>query len=282
MEKGMNIKTHCNLSRKYNYFLTSVAKRLNIPTDKLKTKISNTITMIFSHVITVPLICYILLINFMRSNEILSYELLNEFYFSNILFLFISLIFITLFSLSLFSSVILIYLYLKERKLPEKEKTHKVNKTTIMASALINTLIFFIIIPGMFSTLPTNLESNLSTLLMSMYITIHIIVHIVGTTRSKITLHIMLIILISGFCIMPNRHISNLFSVGLKEFSVGGNIPATIYHQSAKSGEDVKIILHTPKTLFFRKGNTVGLIPGDKINMVVYRKNTDNKESNSN
>ncbi|WP_174878505.1 hypothetical protein [Pectobacterium polaris] len=88
----------------------------------------------------------------------------------------------------------------------------------------------------------------------------------------------MLITSVSLFCTMPNKYISDVFSIGLKEFSVGGNIPATIYHQSARFGEDVKIILHTPKSLFFRKGDVVGLIPGDKINMIIYHKNTDDKE----
>ncbi|MGQ5291614.1 hypothetical protein ACULN0_20005 [Pectobacterium actinidiae] len=278
MEKRMDTQTYCNFSSKYEYFLTSTAKKLNIPTDTLKARISNAVTIIFSHLITVPLISYILLINFMRNNEILSYELLSELYFSNSLFLFITLIFIFLFSMLLFSSVILIHLHLKERKTPKKENTHQINKKTIIASVLFNLLMFFIVITGVVSNPPIAWEHNLLTLAISIYITIHIIVHISGTTRSKIILHIMLITLISGFCIMPNKYISDLFSLGLKEFSVGGNISATIYHQSARFGEDVKIILHTPKTLFFRKGDVIGLIPGDKINMIIYRKNTDDKE----
>nr|UKE82760.1 hypothetical protein KXZ65_15575 [Pectobacterium sp. PL152] len=96
-------------------------------------------------------------------------------------------------------------------------------------------------------------EYTLLVLTTSLYITAHAIVHLTAKTSSKILLHGMLITFVSGMCIMPNNFASRLFSIGLQEFSVGGNISATIYHQSARFGEDVKIILHTPKTLFSGK-----------------------------
>ncbi|UFT95004.1 hypothetical protein [Pectobacterium carotovorum] len=278
----MDTQTHCNFSRKYEYFLTSTAKKLSIPTDTLKGRISNAATIIFSHLITVPLISYILLINFMRSNGILSYELLTELYFSNGLFLFIVIIFITLLSMMLFSSAIFIYLYLIEGKKTKEEKKYNVEKKTIFIFLLLNSLMFFIVITGVISSPLIKWERDLLILIIIMYVTVHIIVHIVGDTRSKIKLHVILITCLSLSCVMPNKYISDIFSIGLKEFSVGGDIPATIYHQSARSGENVNIILHTPKALFFRKGNVVGLIPGDKINMIVYLKNTDNKEKSRN
>ncbi len=178
MEKKMDVQTHCNLFRTYEYLLTSTAKKLNIPTSILKSRISNAVTIIFSHLITIPLISYILLINFMRSNEILSYELLTELYFSNKLFILIVLIFIVLFSMMLFSSAIYIYLYSIEQKMSETEKKYKIDTKTILIFLLINLFMLFIIINGMISNPPIKWEYNLLTLSIIIYVTVHIIVHI--------------------------------------------------------------------------------------------------------
>ncbi|MCV9879243.1 hypothetical protein [Brenneria izbisi] len=194
------------ISVKYEKKLTSFANKINISKETLKKIIGSLVAMLASHLITLPIISYVMLINFMRENKILSYELINELYLSNKQFI----------------------------------------------------------------------------LMTTFYIVLHAIVHLTEKTSSIILLHGMLIIFVSSVCVMPNNFASRLFSIGLQEFSVGGNIPATIYHQSARFGENVKIILHTPKTLFFRKGNVVGLIPGDKINMIVYRNKTVNKENTRN
>ncbi|MBD0847092.1 hypothetical protein WCT78_00180 [Pectobacterium versatile] len=264
------------ISVKYERMLTNFAKKINISKEALKRIISSLIAMLASHLITLPIISYILLINFMRENKILSYELINELYLSNKLFILISIIFLVAFSMSLLSFIIPLYLYFIDRK--ENNKKYNIGIKTIIATLTFNMVIFILLSISLTLKGGVDWEYTLLILMTSLYIVIHAIVHLTAKTLSKIFLHAMLIIFVSGICIMPNSFASRLFSIGLQEFSVGGNIPATIYHQSAKFGENVRIILHTPKTLFFRKGDIVGLIPGDKINMIIYRKNTDDKE----
>ncbi|GKW23103.1 hypothetical protein PEC311524_06970 [Pectobacterium carotovorum subsp. carotovorum] len=178
--------------------------------------------------------------------------------------------------MSLLSFIIPLYLYFIERK--ENNKKYNIGIKTIIATLTFNVVIFILLSISLTLKGGVDWEYTLLILMTSLYIVIHAIVHLTAKTLSKIFLHAMLIIFVSGVCVMPNNFASRLFSIGLQEFSVGGNIPATIYHQSARFGENVKIILHTPKTLFFRKGDVVGLIPGDKINMIIYRKNTNDKE----
>ncbi|MBA0211904.1 hypothetical protein [Pectobacterium brasiliense] len=264
------------VSVKYERMLANFAKKMNISKGTLKRVISSLVAMLASHLITLPIISYIMLINFMRENKILSYELINELYLSNKLFTLISVLFLVAFSMSLFSFIIPLCLYFIERK--ESNKKYNTGIKTIMATLAFNVVIFILLSISLKLKGRIDWEYTSLILITSLYITIHAIIHLIAKTSSKILLHGMLITFVSGMCIMPNSYASRLFSIGLQEFSVGGNIPATIYHQSARFGEDVKIILHTPKTLFFRKGDVAGLIPGDKINMIIYRKNTDDKE----
>ncbi|ACX86506.1 hypothetical protein Pecwa_0685 [Pectobacterium parmentieri WPP163] len=266
------------ISVRYERMLARFAKKMNISTGTLKRAISSLVAMLASHLITLPIISYIFLINFMRENKILSYELINELYLSNKLFILISIIFLVAFSMSFTSFLIPLYLYIKERKKPKEEKKYNMGKSNVIAVFIFNLFFITILSISFIAGKEVDWEYSILIFATSLYIVIHAIVHLTAKTSSKIFLHGMLIIFVSGVCVMPNNFASRIFSIGLQEFSVGGNIPATIYHQSARFGEDVKIILHTPKTLFFRKGDIVGLIPGDKINMIIYRKNTDNKE----
>ncbi|PLY36678.1 MULTISPECIES: hypothetical protein [Pectobacterium] len=266
------------ISVRYERMLARFAKKMNISTGTLKRVISSLVAMLASHLITLPIISYILLINFMRENKILSYELINELYLSNKLFILMLIIFLVAFSMSFTSFLIPLYLYIKEKEKPKEEKTYNISKSNVIAVFIFNLFFMAILSIPFIAGKEVNWEYSILIFATSFYIVIHAIVHLTAKISSKIFLHAMLIIFVSGICIMPNNFASQLFSIGLREFSVGGNIPATIYHQSARFGENVKIILHTPKTLFFRKGDIVGLIPGDKINMIIYRKNTDDKE----
>ncbi|MEL7631344.1 hypothetical protein AAGW04_20445 [Pectobacterium aroidearum] len=264
------------ISVKYERMLANFAKKMNISKGTLRRAISSLVAMLASHLITLPIISYIMLINFMRENKILSYELINELYLSNKLFILISVLFLVAFSMSLLSFIIPLYLYFIERK--ENNKIYNIGIKTIMATLAFNVVIFILLSISLKLKGGIDWEYTSLILITSLYIIIHAIVHLTAKASSKILLHGMLIIFVSGVCVMPNSFASRLFSIGLQEFSVGGNIPATIYHQSSRFGENLKIILHTPKMLFFRKGDIVGLIPGDKINMIIYRKNTDDKE----
>ncbi|MBN3263983.1 hypothetical protein [Pectobacterium brasiliense] len=241
------------ISVKYERMLANFAKKMNISKGTLKRVISSLVAMLASHLITLPIISYIMLINFMRESKILSYELINELYLSNKLFILISIIFLVAFSMSFTSFLIPLYLYIKERKKPKEEKKYNIRKSNVIAVFIFNLFFMAILSIPFIDGKEVDWEYSMLIFATSLYIVIHAIVHLTAKTSSKIFLHGMLIIFVSGVCVMPNNFASRLFSIGLQEFSVGGNIPATIYHQSARFGEDVKIILHTPKTLFSGK-----------------------------
>ncbi|TOG65996.1 hypothetical protein CGG86_20085 [Vibrio parahaemolyticus] len=248
---------------KVNYWLLTrkIAKILNLGVRSVRLIISALVSNYFFNIIFFPLLGYSMLINYMAVNDFFSYEIVSESLFAVNIFIMTMVAGLMLTMFAVFGSIIFMFSHIvsKENKIAPL--------STYWPLLILNLFFGFLVIYPIINTEEKTFP--LFVLAISAYLAVHYTLFLFGTARTKVLSLGALLLLSIGGTFYKQELSSRVFENGLRAFGVGGSISMTLYDDVTPKGSKVKVLLITPKAVYFKQDNATGLIPIDKVKKLV-------------
>lgn len=262
----MNLKL---LRRKFkaSYWVVTnkIAAMLNFGSNLLRSIISSLISNYFFNIIFFPVFGYSMLINYMAVNDFFSYEIISDSLFAVNLFIMTMIAGLMITTVAVFGSLVL---------LMSNYVGNKRNKTPFSSYwflAVINFMMAFIVFYPVVSS--EDKSFPIFVLLICMYLALHYSVFLFGKFKLKVLSLFFLFVLAIGVTFTAQDLSARVFANGLKAFQVGGSVKMKLYDEVEPKGEEVEVLLITPKAVYYKKDGATGLVPFDKVKKLIEVKN---------
>lgn len=213
--------------------------------------IKTLISLSISHLITFPVLSFLLLLNYMRDKSSFDFDMVGELYSANSIFVMTEISTLMFISMSFLGVIFII-------KLPKKiRKEQRIGFESTFVISVVNLFMLLLFIISSFNALKNmgfeQIKQSLQVVAMMIGIVIYLTSLLRTTLKTKLIYQLAIVMTVGLFCIFPNQFLSRLYGKGLAEFNVGGEIHASVMHEKNYYSEELLIVLQTPNMLHYKK-----------------------------